>query len=208
LPKRSKVRAVKHHAALPYKDIGAFIAALQDRPAFAARALEFTILTAARTGETIGARWDEVDFQERVWTVPASRMKGNRVHRVPLSDAAVAVLKRMHEVRTNDYIFRNDSNAGSLSNMAMLMLLRRMGHSALTVHGFRSTFRVWCAECTSFPRETAEAALAHAIGNRTEEAYQRGELLEKRRTLMQAWARYCAEPVGTSKVLLLQRTSL
>jgi integrase len=191
LPARSKVRQVEHHAALPYSEIGTFMAALKTREAVAARALEFTISTAGRTGEVLGARWEEIDFQAKVWTVPASRMKGGREHRVPLSRAAVALLKNMQTVHPNDLVFPGDRRGKPLSNMSMLMTLRRMGRNDLTAHGFRSTFRDWAAECTNFPREVAEAALAHVVGDKVEAAYRRGDLFEKRRRLMEAWARHC-----------------
>ena len=191
LPARSKVRQVEHHAALPYSEIGTFMAALRTREGVAARALEIAILTAARTGEVLGARWDEVGLEAKVWTVPASRMKGGREHRVPLSRAAVALLKNMQTVGPNDLVFPGDRRGKPLSNMSMLMTLRRMGRSDLTAHGFRSTFRDWAAECTNFPREVAEAALAHVVGDKVEAAYRRGDLFEKRRRLMEAWARHC-----------------
>jgi integrase len=190
LPARAKVRRVKHHAALSYVEIGAFMPTMRKRPAVAARALEFAILTAARTGEVIDARWKEIDLRTKVWTVPEDRMKAGREHRVPLSSAAVSILKGMQEVRENEYVFPGERRA-ALSNMAFLMLLRRMGRADLTVHGFRSTFRTWAAECTSFPREVIEAALAHLVGDATEQAYQRGDLFEKRRRLMDVWADYC-----------------
>ena len=199
LPARTKVRKVVHHAALPYREIGTFMAALRERAALAARALEFAILTAARTSEVINARWDEIDLQARVWTVPAERMKAGREHRVPLSDLAVGILNRMQEVRQNDHIFPGERRA-SLSNMSFLMLLRRMDRDDLTAHGFRSTFRTWAAECTRYPREIAEAALAHVVGDATEQAYQRGDVFEKRRKLMDAWATYCTKPARTSAV--------
>jgi integrase len=203
LPARTKVRKVEHHAALPYREIGTFMPALREREALAARALEFAILTAARTSEVINARWDEIDLQARVWTVPAERMKAGREHRVPLSNAAVGILKRMQEVRQNDYIFPGERRA-ALSNMAFLMLLRRMDRDDLTAHGFRSTFRTWAAECSKYPREIAEAALAHIIGDATEQAYQRGDMFEKRSKLMDAWATYCAKATQTSVVIDLK----
>jgi integrase len=203
LPARTKVRKVKHHAALPYGEIGTFMQALRERDALAARALEFAILTAARTSEVINARWDEIDLQSKVWTVPAERMKAGREHRVPLSAPAVDVLKRMREVRQNDHIFPGERQA-SLSNMALLMLLRRMDQADLTAHGFRSTFRTWAAECTRYPREIAEAALAHIIGDATEQAYQRGDVVEKRRKLMDAWATYCTKLARTGAVIDLK----
>jgi integrase len=191
LPAPSRVREVKHHAALPYSNIGAFMRSLRDREATAARALEFTILTAARTGEMLGARRREIDLISKMWTVPSERMKAGREHRVPLSNQAVALLKRMLENNDSEYVFPGDRRA-TLSNMAMDMLLRRMNPD-VTVHGFRSCFRTWAAERTMFPREVVEAALAHVVGDETERAYQRGDLFEKRRRLMTAWADYCAQ---------------
>jgi integrase len=159
LPRRSKVRKVKHHAALPYGEMTSFMMLLRQRDAIAARALEFTILTASRTGEVLGARWDEIDIAQRIWTVPADRMKGGKEHRVPLSQPAVAVLSVMSKVRQNEYVFPGDRRA-MLSNTSMLMLMRRMNHGDLTTHGFRSSFRDWAAELTDFPAEVVEMALA------------------------------------------------
>ena len=190
LPATDKVRKVKHHSALPYPEIGAFMTELRGRDGVAALALEFAILTAARTNEVLGAKWDEFDGQ--IWTIPASRMKAGREHRVPLSDAAMAIIERMKAARANDYIFPGDRR-DMLSNMALLMTLRRMGRGDLTTHGFRATFRTWAAECTQFPREVVEAALAHVTGNKVEAAYQRGDLFDKRQRLMDAWAEYCAK---------------
>jgi integrase len=197
LPARSKVRKVQHFAALPYGEIGQFLADLRKREGTAARALEFTIATAARRGEVIGMRWSEVDQRERVWMVPGGRMKSGREHRVPLNDAAVGVLERMGNA-DSEYVFPGERRA-ALSNMAMLKLLERMGRDDLTVHGFRSTFRDWAAERTNFPSEIAEAALAHVIGDDTERSYRRGDLFEKRRRLMTAWGEFCskAEVRGT-----------
>jgi integrase len=189
LPKPSKVRAVRHHAALGYAEVGAFMANLQTREGSAARALEFAILTAARTGEVIGAKWDEIDQRSGIWTIPPDRMKGRCEHRVPLSEPALAVLKDMHRLRVNDFIF--PGQRGGLSNMAMLQLLKRMGRNDLTIHGFRSSFRDWCAEATGHPHEVVEMALAHAVGNKVEAAYRRGDLFEKRRRLMDDWGEYC-----------------
>jgi integrase len=205
LPKKSKVRKVKHHAALPYGELPDFMVALRERSATSAGALELTILTAARTGEVIGARWNEIDRQAKVWTVPAERMKAGRDHRVPLSAAALAVLERMQKVRQNDYVFAGERRA-MLSNTSMLMLLRRMDRGDLTAHGFRSTFRTWAAERTGFPREVVEAALAHVVGDATEQAYQRGDLFEKRRRLMDAWAAFCAKAPAADVVVPLART--
>jgi integrase len=194
-PRRSKVRAVQHHAALPYVVISDFMRGLRERDAVAARALEFAVLTAARTGDVLGAQWSEIDFKTKVWTIPGSRMKGGREHRVPLSDAAVAVLHRMLAVREKDYVFPGDRRA-TLSNMVLPKLLQRIGGDDLTVHGFRSTFRDWAAERTNFSNEVIEMALAHAIGSKVEAAYRRGDLFEKRRKLMDAWAAYCEQSTG------------
>jgi integrase len=208
LPARGKVRRVKHHAALPYAELPAFVFALRERDAVAARALEFAILTAARTNEVLGARWLEIDLDARIWTVPAERMKGGKEHRVPLRDRAIEIIKSMITKRQNDYVFHGDRRA-ALSNMSLLMLLRRMGRRDITAHGFRSTFRTWAAECTNYPREVVEAALAHVVGNKVEAAYQRGDMLDKRRPLMAQWEKYCAKPAVYSNVtsITTRRTS-
>jgi integrase len=196
LPAKSKVRTVKHHAALPYAELPSFIAKLRAQEGTSARCLEFTILTAARTGEAIAATWDE--FDEDVWTLPEDRTKSAREHRVPLSTPAIAVVDTMRSIREGDYVFAGGTRRSPhLSNMAMLALLARMGYGDMTVHGFRAAFRTWAAETTAFPREVVEAALAHVTGDRTERAYQRGELFEKRRRLMDAWAAFCSgAPTG------------
>lgn len=188
LPKRSKVKRVEHHAALPFREIGEFVSRLQAQSGTSPLALEFTILTAARTGEVIGATWDEIDLSERTWTVPAGRMKGGREHRVPLCDRAVEILEGF-KVLGDRHVFPGGKRGRPLSNMAMLELLKRMERPDLTVHGFRSTFRDWAAETTHFPNEMVEMALAHIIENRVEAAYRRGDLFAKRRELMDAWAR-------------------
>lgn len=192
LPARSKVQKVEHHAALPYEEIGTFMAALRQRQGGAARALEFTILTAARTSEALNAQWEEFDLTAKVWNVPGARMKAGRDHRVPLSDPAVAILLAMAEVGQGPFVFPGHKKDRPLSNMVFLQLLKRMDRPDLTAHGFRSTFRDWAAERTAFSREVAEAALAHTVGDKVEAAYRRGDLFEKRRRLMEAWARYCA----------------
>ena len=156
----------------------------------AALALEITILTAARTSEVLGARWDEIDFKQSIWTVPAARMKGGRAHRVPLSRRALAILEKLNRARTSEHVLPGQRPGTPLSGMAMEMILRRMKIDGATVHGFRSSFRDWCGEETTFPREVAEAALAHVAGDQTELAYRRGDALEKRRALMEAWATY------------------
>ena len=188
LPARSRLTR-GHHKAMPYEAIPAFVGALHKREAVAALALEFTILTAARTGEVIGAKWDEVDLDKAVWTIPASRMKAGKEHRVPLSPRAVEILKSTRELR-KEWLFPA-AKSGSMSGMAMSMLLRRMNVS-VTVHGFRSGFRDWAAECTGYAHEVAEMALAHTIENKVERAYRRGDLFDKRRRLMDDWAIYCA----------------
>jgi integrase len=198
LPAPSKVRRVEHLAALPYAALPSFLARLRRRDAVAARALEFLILTAARTGEVIGARWNEIDLLDKTWTVPARRMKAQREHRVPLSPSALEILQELAAVRGSDgpdaLVFLGPRRGKPLSNMAFLMLLRRMGLDDLTVHGFRATFKTWASERTSFQNEIVEAALAHVIGDKVEQAYRRGDLFEKRRRLMQQWATFCTAP--------------
>ncbi len=208
LPARGKVAPVEHHAALPWQEMGAFVAALRGQAGVAARALEFTILTAARSGETMGARWAEIDLVAKVWSVPGSRMKAGREHRVPLTDAALKVLTAANEMRTktkdDEYVFPGAVEGSPLSVMAMTMALRRMKRGDLTVHGFRSAFRDWASERTSYPHEVVEMALAHTIENKVEAAYRRGDLFGKRRNLMQAWAAYCAitVPIGGNVVVM------
>lgn len=192
LPKKSKIAPVEHHPALPYKDAAAFLVKLREQLGIAARALEFTILTAGRTGEVIGAPWDEIDLDARTWTVPGERMKGGRPHRVPLCERALAILREAKEAN-GDFVFPG-RKGDALSNMACLKVLERMARDDLTVHGFRSTFRDWAGEETSFPRDVIEMALAHRVAGKTEEAYWRGDLFEKRRRLMEAWAQYLAKP--------------
>jgi len=187
LPKKSTVRRVEHHAALPYVEISAFMGELRGQEGIAARALAFAILTVARTGEVIGATWAEIDMAARIWTIPAERMKAGKEHRVPLSEAAIAILDQMDQGR--DKVF-------PISNMAMAMLLRRMGRGDLTVHGFRSSFSDWCAERTAFPSEVREMALAHTVADKVEAAYRRGDLIEKRRALAEAWAKFCDTPAA------------
>jgi integrase len=194
LPKRKKLYR-GHHPALGFDEIGGFMAALREREAMAARALEFTILTAARTGETLGATWGEFELYADVWTVPADRMKAGVQHRVPLSEASKKILTdlaRGSNCEADALVFPSAITGRVMSNMAMLMLLRRMTRPDLTVHGFRSTFRDWAGEVTNFPREVVEAALAHTVGNEVELAYRRGDALLKRRRLMEAWASFCA----------------
>jgi len=195
LPARARVRVVEHHAALPYAELPAFLVNLRSREAIAARALEFLVLTAARTGEVIGARWDEIDLLDKTWTVPARRMKAHREHRVPLSARALAILREMEAARNgnddNAFIFHGPNPRRPLSNVALLRLLERMQLDNLTVHGFRSSFRDWAAERTNSPNHVVEMALAHTVSNKVEAAYRRTDLFEKRRRLMQQWATFC-----------------
>jgi integrase len=193
LPKRQRLTR-GHYAAMSYTDVPAFMADLRAREATAALALEFAILTVARSGEVLGARWVEFDLDGAVWTVPASRMKGGREHRVPLSRRALKIIKTMHEHRDGEFVFPGQKAGRPLSVMALGTVLHRMKVEDVTVHGFRSTFRDWAAECTNFPNEVCEAALAHVIENKAEAAYRRGDLFDKRRKLMEAWATYCATP--------------
>lgn len=204
LPARAKVQRVEHHAALPYGDVGAFMAELRAQPGTAARALEFAILTAARTGEVIGARWDEINIAERLWTIPAERMKAAREHRIPLSDCAMAIVEAMAESRSGDFVFGGGKPGQPLSNMALLMTLRRMKRDDLTAHGFRSTFRDWAAERTNFPSEVAEMALAHTVSDKVEAAYRRGDLFQKRRQLAEAWARFCNSLMIGAKIVSIR----
>ncbi|MDX3908209.1 MAG: integrase arm-type DNA-binding domain-containing protein [Sphingobium sp.] len=193
LPRKPKGGPV-HHAALPFVEISDFMEKLSARPASAARALEVTILTAARSGETLGMTWGELDWEAAIWTVPAERMKAGRSHEVPLSLATLRILKSIQppNARATNTVFVGNKGQ-PLSNMAMSMLLRRMGYDATTVHGFRSTFRDWAGETTTFSREDVEVALAHTVASKTERAYRRGTALEKRREIMKAWASFCGK---------------
>ncbi len=188
-PARTKIAKVRHHPAMSYAELPGFMAELRDRSGISARALEFAILTAARTGEVIGAQWSEIDLGVRIWTVPAERMKAGREHRVPLSDRAVELLSRLP--REDEWVFPGGRAGKPLSNMALLEVMRGMRpDDEFVPHGFRSTFRDWASERTSFPHEVCEMALAHAIPNKVESAYRRGDLFEKRRRLMAEWAKY------------------
>jgi integrase len=191
LPARSKVQKTKHLAALPYAEIGAFMAKLRGDDSIPARALEFVALTAARLGEVLGVTWDEIDLANRVWTVPAERMKMGKEHRVPLSSAAIAVLKAMQAIRYGELVFPS-TNERPITRLAVLRVVKRLAGD-VTTHGLRSTFRDWAAERTAFPAELAEMALAHSVGSAVEVAYRRSDLFEKRRKLMDAWAAYCAK---------------
>ena len=200
LPKRAKLTR-GHHKAMPFDEVPAFVAALREREGVAPRALEFAILTAARSGEVLAARWSEFDLEAGVWTVPAARMKAGREHRVPLSAPAVEILRQMEHKRLGEYVFPGMRSGRPLSVMALEMVLRRMKVD-VTVHGFRSAFRDWAGERTHFPREVAEAALAHLVGDAVERAYRRGDALEKRRKLMEAWAGFLEQKYRTNVVPL------
>ena len=203
LPARAQVRKVEHHPHLPVDEVGAFMVRLRQREGLSARALELAILTAARTSEVLGARWSELDLDRAVWVIPAERMKARREHRVALSDKAVQLLRAIKKDELSAaFVFPNQAGTKSLSNMSMLALLARMGRTDLTAHGFRSTFRMWCAE-NGIPRDLAEVCLSHAVGNAVEAAYQRSDVLERRRPVMQAWADYCAAlPMGDNVTAL------
>lgn len=206
LPNRRKVRKVRNHPAMPYAELPAFMRELRGREGMSARALEFTILTAARTGETLGARWPEMDLAQELWTIPAERMKGGKEHRVPLSARAIQILEKLPHEDDNEFVFIGARARKPLSNMAMLELLRGMRPDfGYVPHGMRSTFRDWAAECTAYASEVVEMALAHAIDSKVEAAYRRGDLFEKRRRLMGQWAGYCmANPTGSREVTPLR----
>ena len=191
LPKPGKLTR-GHHAALPYADMPTFMADLRARPALAAMALELAVLTATRTSEVLNARWSEIDLDAGLWTIPAERMKARREHRQALSKRALAIVKELSAARSSEYVFPGQKPGKPLSNMAMLMLLERMGkRGAITSHGFRSTFSDWASEVSPYSSELRETALAHTIGNKAEAAYRRGDALEKRRAMMEAWAQWC-----------------
>lgn len=204
LPALKKQQRVKHHPALPYDAIGAFMRDLRSQDSTGARALEFTILTAGRTGEVIGARPAEIDVGKAVWIVPAERMKAGREHRVPLCPRALEIAKAQFD---GDWLFPGMKEGQPLSNMAMLAVLERMERTELTVHGFRSTFRDWASEQTNYPREVCEMALAHAIGDKAEAAYRRGDLFEKRRRLMNDWQKFCDRVAKSAKVTPIRKAS-
>jgi integrase len=203
LSKKSKLTR-GHHAAMPYDQVAAFVGRLRESDSVGALALEFCILTAARSGEVLSARWSEIDSDKKIWTVPANRMKAGREHRVPLPERAVAILKQLAEIRTGDFVFPGQRGDRPLWSVTMNMTLRRMKADTITVHGFRSSFRDWAGNESHFPRDLIETALAHVIGDKAEQAYRRSDALEKRRKLMEAWASYC-EPKANSNVLHLRK---
>ena len=205
LAKPTAIRPVEHHAALPYAELAVFIAELRKQDSIGARALEFSILTVGRTSEVLGARWSEINLGNKLWTIPGGRMKAGKEHVVPLSPRAVEILEVLKSDKhsVEGYVFPGRQHKRPLSNMAFLMLLRRIGRDDLTAHGFRSTFRDWAGDRTSFDTQTIEFALAHGISDKTEAAYRRGTAIEKRRQLMTHWADYCASPAtaDTAKVV-------
>lgn len=210
LPKLDRKKRVKHHAALSFDDVSAFMSELRQEAGAAARALQHTILTVSRTNETLGARRKEFDLNAQEWTIPAQRMKSHRVHRVPLSEHAVRNLRALgiETMAPDDFVFTGADGNRPLSNMAMLALLKRMGRKGLTVHGFRSSFRDWAAERTHYSREVCEAALAHVVADATEAAYRRGDLMEKRCLLMAEWDRFCwTKRNARAEVITLHRPS-
>jgi integrase len=201
LPARARVRQPQHHAALSYQTLPEFMTTLREQQGVAARALEFLILTATRTSEVIKAR--PIEISDNVWIIPANRMKARREHRVPLSARALELIKSMAVEYPGEFLFPGGKQLKPLSNMAMLVLLERMGRNDLTVHGFRSTFRDWTAEQTDYPREVAEMALAHTVDDKVEAAYRRGDLFEKRRRLMDEWGHFCAQKTGSFPARML-----
>lgn len=191
LLKPTELKKVEHHAALPYAEIGAFMAELRGREAPAARALEFAILTATRSNECRGAKWDEIDFKTKLWRIDGDRMKAKKDHEVPLTDEMIALLEALPRVEGNSFVFIGDAKDGGMSPNALLNVIDRMGRKGLTQHGFRSSFREWAGETTAHPREVIEHALAHQLKDKAEASYQRGSLLPKRRKLMADWSKYC-----------------
>ncbi len=208
LAKPNKIARVVHHPALPYREIGAFMTELRQREGLGARALEFLILTACRSGEVRGATWNEIDFEERLWTIPAERMKAQREHRVPLSDVALELLRSLPRLQDSNLLFPSTKRNSPMSDMTLTAVLRRMGRTDITVHGFRSTFRDWTSETTHYPRELAEMALAHTIENKVEAAYRRGDMVQKRFRLMNDWAKFCTVVFQTSGAVLYLRGSV
>jgi integrase len=202
LPRPSKVAPIEHHAALAYGDVGAFVARLRKEESVSALAMEFLILTAARTKEVRLAAWSEFDLAKRLWTIPAVRIKGGREHRVPLSERVIEILEVRRAADPGGEFIFSGMRGKSLTGSTFWALLRRLGRPDLTTHGFRSCFSDWCSECTSFPAELREMALAHAIANKVEAAYRRGDLLEKRRRLAESWARFCETSKGSTVVPL------
>ncbi|WP_374513622.1 tyrosine-type recombinase/integrase [Niveibacterium sp.] len=191
LPQISRAKLVKHHPALPYRELAAFMQALHGCAGMAARGLEFLILNCNRSSEVRGATWEEIDFAKRIWTIPAERMKAKKEHRIPLSDTSMRLLHELPRFDDSALVFPSTRRKGEMSDMTLIEVLRRMGRNDITVHGFRSTFRDWAAEVTTYPSEMAEIALAHRVGSKVELAYRRGDMIEKRRQMMDEWASFC-----------------
>ena len=204
LPARSKVRRVQHYPALPFGKMPAFMEQVRACDDIAARALEFTVLTASRIGEALGARWEEMDLDARLWIIPAARMKSGKEHRVPMAPRVIAIVEKMAETRLNEFVFPGAKQGRPLSDAGVRKLVRAL-HEGVTRHGFRSSFRDWAAETTSFPNHVVEMALAHAVSDAVEAAYRRGDLLEKRRALMEVWDEYCGRPAAGEVVVLERR---
>jgi integrase len=205
LPRQAKIQAVRHHPAMAYSEVGAFMTLLRAHEGRPALALQFVVLTAARTGEVLGAKWDEIDIDAALWVIPARRTKQNREHRIPLAPAALAILIKLRGTAEGAYIFTDGKKDAPLHNMTLLRLLRHFSHHGITTHGFRSTFSDWVAECTAYPAEVREAALGHAVGDKVVAAYKRGDALEKRRRLMAKWAEFCAQSGRRGEVAPLRR---
>ena len=212
LPARAKVQKAKHHAAMPYAELPGFMAKLRAEEGTSPRTLEFVVLTAARTGEALGATWGEIDFRDKIWVVPESRMKAGKEHRVPLSGRALAILEEMRASAAQNgpdsYVFPGMRHGRPLADMALRRVLSRLVGCEATVHGFRSTFRDWAAERTDYPSEACELALAHKVANKVEAAYRRGDLFERRRSLMDAWAAYCGGEAAPDNVVELRRAAM
>ncbi len=204
LPRRQRLTR-GHHPSMPFSNLPEFMTKVRAMAGTGPRALEFTILTAARTGEVLGARWSEIDFQNKVWAIPARRMKAGKEHRVPLSDEAIKILQALHPLATSEFVFPGQKRSQPLSNMVMKSVLNRAGVSpaVASVHGFRATFKTWASERGSFSRELVEMALAHVNADKVEAAYLRGDLLTKRRKLMDAWAQFCSKPMARDTLVRL-----
>jgi integrase len=201
LPKpKPQSKRVRHLAAMDYRKVPTFMAKLRQQETVVASALEFQVLTAARTGEVLNATWGEIDLENKLWTVAAERMKASREHVVPLSTRALSILRDMKKLRTSEFVFVGFRDGKPMWGNTVLRVLKQMGHN-VTAHGFRSSFRDWCGDATNYPREIAEAALAHTVGDQTERAYRRLSALEKRRELMDAWANYC-EPKAANIIAM------
>ncbi|PHX98498.1 MAG: integrase [Rhodospirillaceae bacterium] len=204
LPARTKVQKVIHYPALPYAEIGSFITKLRIQRNTAAIALELLILTGTRTSEVLGARWDEIDEDKALWVIPANRIKAGKEHRIPLSAPALAIIKQLAKSKESEFVFPGKKGK-TLTINVMMDVLKRMERNDITVHGFRSTFRDWAAESTNYPRDVAEMALAHTIGDKVEAAYRRGDLMEKRRRMMDDWAKFCGTVTKAGNVVAINK---